>query len=119
MLRKSDHAAAPVEEAALVLSGLTRESGVLMNLLTNLRGDRERRLSQAERQLQARTSGRLVLHGVVRVAPGPGDAGHSGPPDPSIPGSMKPLSLPCPVDVREGPGSEPMKVRLGERWQRR
>ena len=38
--------------------------------------------------------------------------------DPSNSGDMKPLSLPSPVEVREGPTGEPMEVRLGAGWQR-
>ena len=29
---------------------------------------------------------------------------------------MKPLSMPVPVEVREGPGHQPVMVRLGKRW---
>ena len=31
---------------------------------------------------------------------------------------MKPLSLPSPAAVSEGPEGDPAAVRLGERWQR-
>lgn len=61
----SGHPNAPVEEVSLALSGLTGDSGVQLGLLPDLRGDRERRLDEAERQLQARMGGRPVLHRVV------------------------------------------------------
>ena len=92
-----------------------------LSLLSDLRGDRERRLAQAERQLQARTDGKPALHRVVPVAPwhpAPEMQAMQVPLDASGPGTMKPLSLPTPAEVREGPDGEPAAVRLGERWQR-
>ena len=113
---ETEHPQGAVEEVTLALSGLTRESGVQMNLLPNLRGDRERRLAHAERQLQARMGGRPVLHRVVPVAPwhpAPEMRAMQVPLDDSGAGGMKPLSPPSPVDVREEPGGEPLEVRLG------
>ena len=115
------HPQSPVEEAILALSNLTGESGMQLSLPSDLRGDRERRLAEAERQLQARTGGKPALYRVVPVAPW-----HPAPemramqvPFYSAGGEgMKPLSLPSPVAVREGPEGEPAAVRLGERWQR-
>ena len=110
-----------MEDITLALSGLTRESGVQMSLLPNLRGDREERLAQAERQLQARMGGRPVLHRVVEVAPwhpAPEMRAMQVPLDDSGTGGMRPLSLPTPVEVREGPECEPREVRLGGRWRR-
>ncbi len=111
---------APVEEVYLSLSGLTGESGVQLNLLPDLRGDRERRLDEAERQLQARMGGRPVLHRVVQVAPwhpAPEMRAMQVPWDDCGAGGLKPLSLPSPVAVREGPEGEPAAVLLGRRWR--
>ena len=117
----TEHPTAPVEELTLDLSGLTGESGVQLSLLADLRGDRERRLAEAERRLQARRSGRPALYRVVPVAPwhpAPELRAMRVPLDPSGAGEMLPLSLPSPVPVREGPGGEPAAVQLEERWRR-
>ena len=110
-----------MKELSLALSNLTGESGVQLNLLPGLRGDRERRLDEAERQLQARLGGKPALYRVVEMAPwhpAPelramqipiGAAGAEG---------MKPLSRPSPALVREGPEGEPTAVQLGKRWLR-
>ena len=116
-----DHPQAQVEEVILALSHLTGDSGIQLSLLADLRGDRERRLAQAERQLQARTGGKPALHRVVEVAPwhpAPEMRTMQVPLDASGPGTMKPLSLPIPAEVREGSEGEPAAVLLGERWQR-
>lgn len=116
----SVHPNAPVEEVSLALSNLTGESGVQLGLLPDLRGDWERRLAEAERQLQARMGGRPVLHRVVEVAPwhpAPEMRAMQVPWDDSGAGGLKPLSLPCPVSVREGPGGEPAAALLGRRWR--
>ena len=110
-----------MEEVILALSGLTGESGVQLSLLADLQGDRERRLAEAERQLQARTGGRPTLHRVVEVAPwhpAPEMRAMQVPLDASGADGMRPLSLPSPVAVREGPEGEPAAVQMGERWQR-
>ena len=118
---EADHPQAPVDEVALALSNLTGDSGIQLSLLPDLRGDRERRLAQAERQLQARRDGRPALYRVVPVAPwhpAPELRAMRVPLDPSGADDMKPLSLPSPVAVQEGPEGEPAAVLLGERWQR-
>ncbi len=118
---EAEHPQAPMEDLALSLSNLTGESGTQLGLLTDLRGDRERRLALAERQLQARMGGRPVLHRVVQVAPwhpAPEMRAMQVPLDSSSTGGMKPLSLPSQVDVRKGPEGEPAAVLLGNRWQR-
>ena len=118
---EAEHPQAPVEEVALALSHLTGDSGMQLSLLTDLRGDRERRLAEAERQLQARTGGRPALYRVVPVAPwhpAPELRAVRVPLDPSGAGGMRPLSLPSPVKIREGPEGEPAAVFVGEKWQR-
>ena len=120
-LLEAEHPQAPVEEVILALSGLTGESGMQLSLLADLRGGRERRLAEAERQLQARTGGRPALYRVVEVAPwhpAPEMRAMQVPLDASGADGMRPLSLPSPVAVREGPEGEPAAVLLGERWQR-
>ena len=112
---------APVEEITLALSGLTGESGVQLSLLADLRGDREQRLAEAERQLQARMGGRPVLYRVVEVAPwhpAPEMRAVRVPIEASGIDGMKPLSAPTPVLVEEGQDGQPTSVRLGERWHR-
>ena len=118
---EAERPTAPVEEVTLALSNLSGESGVQLSLLADLRGDRERRLAEAERQLQARTGGRPALYRVVEVAPwhpAPEMRAMQVPFDASGAGGMRPLSLPSPVAVREGPEGEPAAVQMGERWQR-
>ena len=118
---EADHPQSPVEEATLALCSITGESGMQLGLPSDLRGDRERRLAEAERQLQARTGGRPVLHRVVPVAPwhpAPEMRAMQVPLDASSAGGMKPLSQPSPVAVREGPEGEPAAVLLGAGWQR-
>ena len=118
---EADHPQAPVEEMTLALSRLTGESGTQLSLLSDLRGNREQRLAEAEQQLQARTGGRPALYRVVEVAPwhpAPEMRAMQVPFDASGTGGMKPLSLPSPVEVWEGPEGEPAAVQLGERWQR-
>ena len=112
---------APMEGVSLALSGVTGESGTQLSLLADLRGDRERRLAGAERQLQARTGGKPALYRVTKVAPwhpAPEMRAMQVPLDDSGAGGMKPLSLPSPVAVREGPEGEPTAVQLGNRWQK-
>ena len=118
---ESDHPRAPVEEVTLALSNITGESGVQLGLLPGAKHDREGRLAEAERQLQARMGGRSVLYRVVEVAPwhpAPEMRSMRVPIDDSGQGGMKPLSLPAPVTVREGPDRRPAEVRMGERWHR-
>ena len=118
---ESDHPRAPVEEVTLALSNITGESGVQLGLLPGAKHDREGRLAEAERQLQARMGGRPALYRVVEVAPwhpAPEMRAMRVPIDDSGQGGMKPLSLPAPVTVREGPDRRPAEVRLGERWHR-
>ena len=118
---ETDHPLAPVEEVSLALSRITGESGVQLSLLSDLRGDRERRLAQAERQLRATMGGKPALYRVVPVAPwhpAPELRAMQVPLDASGAEGMKPLSLPSPAAVSEGPEGDPAAVRMGERWQR-
>ena len=78
---QADHPQAPVEEASLTLAGLTGESGAQMGLFPDLRKDRERRLVETERQLQAHAGGGHVLHRVATIAPMAPGAGDARPTD--------------------------------------
>ena len=118
---EADHSLTPVEEVTISLRNITGGSGVQLGLLPDARHDREDRLAEAERQLQARTGGRPVLHRVVEGAPwhpAPEMRAVQFPIDPSGAGGMKPLATASPATVREGPGRQPAAVRLGERWHR-
>ena len=118
---EADHPRGPVEEVTLSLRNVTGESGVQLGLLPDAKHDREGRLAEAERRLQARTGGRPALYRVVEVAPwhpAPEMRAVQVPIDPSGAGGMKPLSTASPVTVREGTDRQPAAVRLGERWHR-
>ena len=79
------------------------------------------RLLEVERELQARTNGGRVLHHVASIAPwhlAPEMRALQTPIDPTGADAMRPLAVPAPVAVREGPEGEPAAVRWGERWRR-
>ena len=118
---ESDRPQAPVEEMTLSLSNLSGASGVQMGLFQDAQKDGDRRLVEAERQIQARTNGNHALYRVVDVAPwhpAPEMRAVQVPIDSSGRAGMKPLSLPTPVAVQEGPEQQPVAVRLGKRWRR-
>ena len=117
---EADHPPAPVEEVSLALSNVTGESGTQLSLLSGVKLDRERRVAGAERQLQARTGGKPALYRVAEVAPwhpAPEMRAMRVPVEASGADGMKPLALPSPVAVQEGPEGEPAAVLLGERWR--
>ncbi|MYB21408.1 MAG: hypothetical protein F4066_06465 [Chloroflexi bacterium] len=115
-----EHPQAPVEAMTVTLANLSGASGVQLSLFPDLRADRERRLLETERQLQARLKGRHALHRMVEVAPW-----HPAPEmrtvqvsiDPAASADMRPVSAPSVVEVREGPAQEPRAVRIGAEWQ--
>ena len=110
---------APVEEVALTLSGITGEAGTQAGLFRDVQKERDVRLLDAERQIQARIGGSHTLYRVVDVAPwhpAPEMRAVQVPIDPSGRDGMKPLSMPVAVPVQEGPQREPVAVRLGEQW---
>ena len=110
---------APVEEIALTLSDITGEAGTRAGLFPDVQKDRDLRLLDAERQIQARTDGNLALYRVVDVAPwhpAPEMRTVQVPIDPSGRDGMKPLAVPVSVAVREGLHREPVAVCLGEQW---
>ena len=117
---ETEHPQAPVETMTITLANLSGASGEQGSLFSDLRHDRERRLLEAERQLQARLNGERSLCRMVEVAPW-----HPVPElrtvqvsiDPSANDGMRPLTTPKVVAVREGPAQEPLAVRIGGRWR--
>ncbi len=110
---------APVEEVSLTLSRLTGEAGTQAGLFRDVQRDRDLRLLDAERQIQARIGGSHALYRVVGVAPwhpAPEMRAVQVPIDPSGRDGMKPLAVPVAVAVEEGSHGEPVAVRLGDRW---
>lgn len=110
---------APVEAVRLLLSGFTTAMGVQLSLLPTPHADREQRLLEAERCLRFRMQGRHALHRVVTVAPwhpAPERRALQIPIDPAGKDAIKPLALPAPVTVREGPARQPLAVRLRRQW---
>ena len=118
---QADHPQAPVEEASLTLPGLTGESGAQMGLFPDLRKDRERRLVETERQLQAHAGRGHVLHRVASVAPwhpAPEMRALQMPVDPAGADAIRPLATPSLVTVREGPDHQPVAARQGKQWRK-
>ena len=117
---EAEHPQAPVESMTITLANFGGATGEQLSLFPNLRADRERRLLETERQLQARLNGKHALHRLVDVAPW-----HPAPEmrtvqvsiDPATTDSMRPLTTPNAVAVREGLAQEPRAVRIGERWR--
>jgi len=117
---ETEHPQAPVEAMTITLANLSGASGEQGSLFSDRRPDRERRLLETERQLQARLNGKRSLGRLVAVAPW-----HPVPElrtvqvsiDPSADDGMRPLTTPAVVAVREGPAQEPRAVRISERWR--
>ncbi len=116
---ETEHPQAPVEAMTITLANLSGATGLQLSLFPDLRADRERRLLETERQLQARLKGKHALHRLVDVA-----AWHPAPEmrtvqvsiDPAAGDSMRPLTSPTAVEVREGPDQEPLAVQVGRQW---
>ncbi len=118
---EADHPPAPVEEVTLCLANLSGGLGVQGSLLPDVREGRERRLIEAERQLQDRMKGEHALYRIASIAPwhpAPEMRALQTPIDPSGRDSIRPLAVPSPVTVREGPEREPVAARLGKQWRR-
>ncbi len=120
-LLEDDHPEAPVEELVLELAGLGEGKGEQMGLFPDVREGRERRLAEVERQLQERLDGGPALYRMAPIAPwhpAPEMRVLQVPLDPSGRDAMRPLALPTPVDVEEGPDGLPVAVRLERQWRR-
>lgn len=116
---ETEHPQAPVEAMTVMLGHLSGATGVQLSLFPDIRADRERRLLETERQLQARLNGKHALHRLVDVAPW-----HPAPEmrtvqvsiDPAATDSMRPLTTPTAIDVEEGPNQEPVAIQLDQSW---
>ena len=118
---ESDHPSAPVEEMIITLGALSGGSAVQMGLLPDLQKDRHERLVEVERQLQAKSNGRLTLYRVAEVAPwhpAPEMRALRVPIDPLAGDEMQPLAVPVAVAVQEGRGHRPQAVWVGREWRR-
>ena len=110
---------APVEEVSLTLSSITGEVGTQAGLFRDAQKDRDVRLLDAGRQIQARINGNHALYRVVDVAPwhpAPEMRAGAGSHRPVGRGGMKPLSMPVSMAVQEGSHHEPVAVLLDEQW---
>ena len=118
---EDDHPEAPVEELVLELAGLGEGAGEQAGLFPDVREGRERRIAEVERQLQERLHGGPALYRMAPIAPwhpAPEMRVLQVPLDPSGRDAMRPLALPTPVDVEEGPDGLPVAVRLERQWRR-
>ena len=103
----SDHPTSPVEELTLTLGALSGGSAVQMGLLPDARKDRNERLVEVDRQLQARSNGRHALYRVAEVAPwhpAPEMRALRAPIDPLARDEMQPIAAPVAVDRAGGTG---------------
>ena len=116
---ETEHPEAPVEAMAITLGHLSGATGQQLSLFPDVRADREQRILQIERQLQARL-GDAALHRMVSVAPW-----HPAPEqrtlqvaiDPAAQDEMRPVAGSSAVEVREGPAQEPLAIRVGSQWR--
>ena len=118
---EEDHPGGPVEEVILTLDDLTGESGTQLGLLPEARESHKRRLVEVDRGLRARTGGTPALYRVVGVSPwhpAPEMRTLRVPVDSSEGDSIRSLSAPLPVAVREGRDRQPEAVCLGNRWRK-
>lgn len=118
---EDDHPEAPIEELVLELSGLGEGAGEQIGLFRDVREGRERRLAEVERQLQARLASGPALYRMAAIAPwhpAPEMRVLQVPLDPAGGDAMRPLALPTPVAVEEGPEGQPLAVRLEREWER-
>ena len=116
---ETEHPQAPVEAMTITLGHLSGATGQQLSLFADIRADREQRILQIERQLQARL-GDAALHRMVSVAPW-----HPAPEqrtlqvaiDPAAQDEMRPVAGSSAVEVREGPAQEPLAIRVGSQWR--
>lgn len=117
---ETEHPQAPVEAMTIELTRITGATGEQLSLFPDRRADQERRLLETERQLRARLGGRPALQRLVEVAPW-----HPLPEqrtlrvsiDPAQAESMRPVTAPTPVEVREDLRRHPLAVQDGRRWR--
>lgn len=117
---ETEHPGAPVEQMTITLAGLSGASGAQLSLFPDQRADREQRLLETERGLQARLGGKEALHRLVEAAPwhpAPELRTLKIPIDPASAGGMRPVIESASVDVREDLGRRPSEVRIGGEWR--
>ena len=117
---ETEHPSAPVEAMTIELSQISGATGAQLSLFPDLRADRERRLLETERGLQARLGGKPALQRLVEVAPWhplPEQRTLQVSIDPSARDGMRPLTSPTPVEVREDPRRRPVAVQDGRQWR--
>ncbi|MDE2988914.1 MAG: hypothetical protein OXT70_12805 [Chloroflexota bacterium] len=117
---ETEHPRAPVEAMTITLTGLSGATGAQLSLFPNQRADREQRLLETERGLQARFGGKQALHRLVEAAPwhpAPELRTLQVPIDPAARSGMRPVTAPASVEVREDPGERPSAVRVGGEWR--
>ncbi|MCY3923106.1 MAG: hypothetical protein OXG27_12040 [Chloroflexi bacterium] len=117
---ETDHPRSPVEAMTITLAGLSGATGAQLSLFPDQRADRERRLLETERGLQARFAGKQALHRLVEAAPwhpAPELRTLQVPIDPAARSGMRPVTAPASVEVREDPGERPSAVRIGGQWR--
>ncbi len=117
---ETEHPRAPVEAMTITLAGLSGATGAQLSLFPDQRADREQRLLETERGLQARFGGKQALHRLVEAAPwhpAPELRTLQVPIDPAARASMRPVTAPASVEVREDPGERPSAVRIGGEWR--
>lgn len=117
---ETEHPRAAVEAMTITLTDLSGATGAQLSLFPDQRADRERRLLETERGLQARFGGKQALHRLVEAAawhPAPELRTLQVPIDPAARSGMRPVTAPASVEVREDPGERPSAVRIGGEWR--
>ena len=117
---ESEHPESPVERITVTLANLTGATGQQLTLFPDVRADREQRLLETERQLQARLGG-AALHRLVSVAPW-----HPVPEsrtlqvsiDPAARDEIRPVAEARSAEVRDGADGAPLAVLVDGRWSR-
>ena len=110
----------PVEEVTLTLSDIEPgDPGRQLTLLRDARGDRLRRLVEADRRLRSLMGGGHALYRIASAAPWhpvPEMRFLQTPIDPSGQDTIRPLLAPKPVDVRADSEGEPLSFRANRHW---
>lgn len=117
---ETEHPRAPVEAMTITLTDLSGATGAQLSLFPDQRTDREQRLLETERGLQARLGGKHALHRLVEAAPwhpAPELRTLQVPIDPAARGGMRPVTAPVPADVHEDSNLSPCAVRVGGEWR--
>ncbi len=117
---ESEHPEAPVERVTITLGHLSGATGQQLSLFPDIRADREQRLLETERQLQARL-GSAALHRLVTVAswhPAPESRTLQVSIDPTVRDEMRPVVEARSAEVQDGADGQPLAVLVDGRWHR-